>query len=234
MRPVDLARAARVTPQTVRNLEAQNVLPTAERTASGYRKYGPTHLSALHAYRALTRAHGAPTARSVMVAITAGDIATGTAGVDTAHATLHAQREEIDGLARALQTIGGEQPHDLAAMDRVSIGELAEMLGVRTSALRVWEAAGLLRSMRDGAHGYREYNESQVQAARVIHLLRQGGYLFDHIRPVIAALNGAGSTEALTTAITGRREALNQRSRHALHAAGLVHSYLEVLEGVEA
>lgn len=45
MRPVDLARAARVTPQTVRNLEAQNVLPAAERTASGYRRYGPTHLT---------------------------------------------------------------------------------------------------------------------------------------------------------------------------------------------
>lgn len=234
MRPVDLARAAQVTPQTVRNLEAQNVLPTAERTASDYRRYGPAHLSALHAYRALTRAHGAPIARSIMVAITAGDIATGIAEVDAAHVALHAQREELDDLALALQTIGGEQSHELTAMDRVSIGELAEMLGVRTSALRIWEAAGLLSSMRDGAHGYREFTESQVQAARVIHLLRQGGYLFDGIRPVIAALNAARSTEALTAAITERREALYQRSRHALHAAGLVHAHLEDLESAEA
>ncbi|MBK0419012.1 MerR family DNA-binding transcriptional regulator [Leucobacter sp. CSA1] len=234
MRPVDLARAAQVTPQTVRNLEAQNVLPAAERTASGYRRYGPTHLSALHAYRTLTRVHGAPTARSIMVAITAGDIATGVAEVDAAHTALHAQREELDDLALALQMIGREQPRVQNATDRVSIGELAEMLGVRTSALRVWEAAGLLRAMRDGAHGYREYNEPQVQAARVVHLLRQGGYLFDRIRPAIAALNGAGSTEALTAAITERREALNRRSRHALHAAGLVHAYLEALEIAEA
>ena len=234
MRSVDLARTARVTPQTVRNLEAQNVLLAAERTASGYRRYRPAHMSALHAYRALTRAHGAPSARSIMVAITAGDIATGIAEVDAAHAALHAQREELDDLALALQTIGGAQSHAHAAMDRVSIGELSEMLGVRTSALRVWEAAGLLRSMRGGAHGYREYNESQVQAARVIHLLRQGRYLFDRIRPVIDALNGAGSTEALTAAITERREALNQRSRHALHAAGLIDAYLEILESAEA
>lgn len=234
MRPVDLARAAQVTPQTVRNLEAQNVLPAAERTTNGYRRYGPTHMSALHAYRALTRAHGAPTARSIMVAITAGDIATGIAEVDAAHAPLHAQRQEIDGLARALQSIGREQPRMQTAVDRVSIGELAEMLGVRTSALRIWEAAGLLSSMRDGAYGYREFTESQVQAARAIHLLRQGGYLFDRIRPVIAALNGAGSTEALTAAITERREALNQRSRNALRAAGLVHAHLEVLESAEA
>lgn len=137
-----------------------------------------------------------------MVAITAGDIATGIAEVDTAHAALHAQRQEIDGIARALQTIGREQPHVQNATDRVNIGELAEMLRVRTSALRVWEAAGLLSSMRDGAHGYREFTESQVQAARVIHLLRQGGYLFDPIRPVIAALNGTESTEALTAVIT--------------------------------
>ncbi|MCA0378122.1 MAG: MerR family DNA-binding transcriptional regulator [Actinobacteria bacterium] len=50
MRPVDLACAAQVTPQTVRNLEAQNVLPAAQRTARDHRRYGPTHLSALHAY----------------------------------------------------------------------------------------------------------------------------------------------------------------------------------------
>lgn len=169
-----------------------------------------------------------------MVAITAGDIATGVAELDAAHAALHAQREKLDDLARALQTIGREQPRVQNATDRVSIGGLAEMLGVRTSALRVWEAAGLLRSMRDGAHGYREYNESQVQAARVIQLLRQGRYLFDRIRPVIAALNGAGSTEALIVVITERREALNQRSRHALHAAGLIHAHLEDLESAEA
>lgn len=231
MPPVDLARTAQVTPQAVRNLEAQNVLPAAERTASGYRRYRPTHMSGLHAYRALTRAYGAPTARSIMVAITAGDIATGIAEVDAAHAALHAQREELDDLALALRTIGGEQSHELAAMDRVSIGELSEMLDVRTSALRVWEVAGLLRSMRDGAHGYREYTEAQVQAARVIHHLRQSGYLFDRIRPILAALNGAGPTEALTAAITECREGLNQRS---LHAARLVHAYLEVLESAEA
>lgn len=234
MRPIDLARAASVTPQRVRNLEAQNVLPAAVRSASGYRRYGPVHLSALHAYRALTRAHGAPTARSIMVTITTGDIAAGIAEVDAAHAALHAQRQEIDDLAHALESIGREQPHMRAAADRVSIGDLAEMLGVRTSALRVKETAGLLSSMRDGAHGYREYTERQVQAARVIHLLRQGGYLFDRIRPVITALNGAGSTEALAAAITERREALGQRSRHALHAAGLVHAYLEVLESAKA
>lgn len=145
MRPVDLARAAQVTPQTVRNLEAQNVLPAAERTAIGYRRYGPAHLSGLHAYRALTPAHGAPTERSIMIAITAGDIATGGAEVDAAHAALHAQREELDDLALALQTIGREQPRVQTATDRVSIGELAEMLGTRTSVLRVWEAAGLLK-----------------------------------------------------------------------------------------
>lgn len=234
MRPVDLARAAGVTPQTVRNLEAQNVLPAAERSASGYRRYEAIHLSALHAYRALARAHGAPVARNIMVAITAGDIATGLARVDAAQAALHTQRRELDDLAIALRTVNDEQPPAHAAVDRVRIGELAEMLGVRTSALRVWEDAGLLSSTRDDALGYREYTEPQAHAARVIHLLRQGGDLFDRIRPVINALNGAGSTDALTTAITERCEALDQRSRHAIRAAGMVDAHLELLERVEA
>lgn len=164
-----------------------------------------------------------------MVAITAGGIATGAAEVDAAHAALHVQREELDDLTIGLQSIGGDQSHELTAMDRVSIGELAEMLGMRTSALRGWEAAGLLSSTRDGVHGYRQFSESQAQTARVIHLLRQGGYLFERIRPVIAALSGTGSIEALTDAITERREALDQRSHHALQAA----RFLEVIEGIE-
>lgn len=107
------------------------------------------------------------------------------------------------------------------------------MLGVRTSALRVWEAAGLLSSRRDGPHGYRAYTEPQIQTARVIHLLRQGGYLFERIRPVLDALHRAGSTETLMSAITERHEVLAQRFCDAIHAAALVDAYVQLLDGTE-
>ena len=48
-----------------------------------------------------------------------------------------------------------------------SIGELARRFGVRCSALRYYEARGLLRPTRTGK-GYRVYGEDAVSALRFI------------------------------------------------------------------
>jgi Predicted transcriptional regulators len=65
------------------------------------------------------------------------------------------------------------------------IGELAHLLGVRTSTLRVWENAGLLAPRRLPVGQHRGYDADDVRDARVIRLLRQGQYRFTHIKPVI-------------------------------------------------
>src|SRR5436190_1694120 len=63
------------------------------------------------------------------------------------------------------------------------IGEVAAYLGVRTSALRVWEAAGLLVPKRERGTRYRTYGPADVRDARMIHMLRQDRYPLDRIRP---------------------------------------------------
>ena len=68
MRPVDLARAAGVSTQQVRNLEASGALPEAERSASGYRRYDELHLAALLAYQALAAGMGSNDARALLAA----------------------------------------------------------------------------------------------------------------------------------------------------------------------
>ena len=111
------------------------------------------------------------------------------------------------------------------------VGELAHRLGVRTSALRVWEAAGLLAPTREPGTKYRRYGPEQVRDARVIHMLRQGRYYFEQIKPVIDGLRRTGSTEALRDAIAERRAAHDRQTKAMLHGAALLHELITEEQG---
>ncbi|WP_217644458.1 MerR family DNA-binding transcriptional regulator [Geodermatophilus amargosae] len=66
LRTVDVARRAGYSVQQVRDLEADGVLPPADRTASGYRTFAEVHVRAALAYRSLAAAVGAVHARELV------------------------------------------------------------------------------------------------------------------------------------------------------------------------
>jgi DNA-binding transcriptional MerR regulator len=225
MRPVDLARRAGVSTQQVRNLEAAGVLPPVARSATGYRRYDRGHLTALLAYQALAAGHGAPIAREVMVAVGRDDRARALALIDASHAGLAEQRQTLDDTSETLGAVVAQAAAPVAG-GGLRVGELARRLGVRPSTLRVWEAAGLLAPDRERGTRYRVYGPADVRDARVIHVLRQGGYLFDRIRPVIDGIRGTGSTDALRGAVEERRAALTARAEAMLAGAAHLHAHL--------
>ncbi|MER6322586.1 MerR family transcriptional regulator [Streptomyces coelicoflavus] len=234
LRTVDLARAAGLSTQQVRNYEDAGVLPPAGRTDAGYRVFGERHRDALLAYRALQPGYGAVTATRVMRAVHDGDVAGALALVDAAHAALHEERVSLRAAGEALEALAGQEataapapapsgdgPHELR------IGEVAALVGVRTSALRVWEEAGLLAPGREHGTGYRVYGPADVRDARVVRALRRSHHLFEQIRPVLEDLRRAGSSDALRAAVEARGRALTARTRSMLAGAGALHAYLE-------
>ncbi|WP_314174877.1 MerR family transcriptional regulator [Streptomyces winkii] len=229
LRPVDLARAAGVSAQQIRNYEASGILPPASRTESGYRKFTERHRSALLAYRALARGHGPVAAQAVMLAVHDGDVPRALALVDEGHASLHEQRRSLREAARALEAIAGGDPEAHTGRPPrpdLRIGEVAAHIGVRTSALRVWEDAGLLTPRRDPATGYRRYGAREVRDARLVDTLRRSRYPLPRIAGVLDGLRRTGSTDALREAVAQRREELDRLSRAMLEGAGLLHGYL--------
>src|SRR5215469_1015266 len=58
VRPIDLARAVGVSPQTIRGYERVGFLPPAERTPTGQRRYGPHHAQAIQAARTMIAGYG--------------------------------------------------------------------------------------------------------------------------------------------------------------------------------
>lgn len=224
MRPVDLARAAGVSTQQVRNLEAVGALPEAERSASGYRRYGERHLAALLAYTALVPGLGAPSARAILAAVGEGRLREAAALLDAAHAALHQGRASLAEIERTLAAAVEQEPA-ADAPDGLRVGELARLLGVRTSALRVWEAAELLTPAREPGTGYRLYSAQDVRDARIIQTLRESFYLFDRIRPIIDGLRRTGGSEALRAALADRRESLDRRSWALVEGTARLWSY---------
>ncbi|MEI5527264.1 MerR family transcriptional regulator [Streptomyces brasiliscabiei] len=231
LRPVDLARLAGVSTQQIRNYEEAGVLPPVPRTASGYRVFGDAHRRALLTYRALSKGYGAVAATRIMRTVHEGDVPGALALVDAAHAALHAERVSLRATSEALRTLAGEPPEDDVPGADLLIGEVAALLGVRTSTLRVWEAAGLLSPRRERGTGYRHYAPHEVRDARFVLALRRSHYLLDDIRPVLDDLRREGGTEALRTAVTGRRIALTARTAAMLEGAGHLHTYLEPPHG---
>ncbi|MGV4891144.1 MerR family transcriptional regulator [Streptomyces viridosporus] len=226
LRSVDLARLAGLSTQQIRNYEDAGVLPPAARTASGYRVFGEVHRRALLAYRALLKGYGPVTATPVMRCVHDGDVPGALALVDAAHAALHEERNALRAAREALESLAGEDPAPPPASPDLRIGEVAALLGVRTSALRVWEAAGLLTPRRERGTGYRVFGPADVRDARLVHTLRRGHHLFDRIRPVLDGLRREGSGEALRAALDARDEALTARTRAMLEGAGALHAYL--------
>lgn len=226
LRPVDLARLCGVSTQQIRNYEEAGVLPPVPRTDSGYRVLGDAHRRALLTYRALSKGYGAVAATRIMRTVHEGDVPGALALVDAEHAALHAERVSLRATSEALRTLAGEPPEDDVPGTDLLIGEVAALLGVRTSTLRVWEAAGLLSPRREPATGYRHYTPEEVRDARFILALRRNHYLLDHIRPVLDGLRREGSTAALRAAITNRATALSVSSRAMLEGAGRLHTYL--------
>lgn len=226
LRPVDLARTVGVSAQQVRNYEDAGVLPPVPRSESGYRQFSERHLTALHTFRALVPGFGIVAARSIMRTVHDGDVAGALALVDAEHAALHDQRRQLHETGAALETVATVVPGPTVSASGLRVGEVARRLGVRPSALRTWEAAGLLTPSREPGTSYRTYTADDIRDAQLVNLLRQSRYGLAQVRLVLGELRRTGSTDALRAVVAQRHEQLTARALAMLDGAGRLHAYL--------
>ena len=237
-RAIALAQAAGISVQQVRNYVALGILPPVERTASGYRIFTAEHAEALLVARKLAEGHGWARTRTIMRAVHGRDLQTALAALDQGHAELDRERAEIARVLAAFGTVlrgpaaAGPRPRR-GARSGARIGEVAGAAGVRPSLLRLWERRGLLRPGRDPATGYRAYDEREVRAARVVALLRRGGYPFPIVRAVVEELRSTGSPERVRAELARREQQLRRRSLRRLRASAALYGYLERLRLAE-
>jgi DNA-binding transcriptional MerR regulator len=235
LRPIDLARATGVSTQTVRMYEQYGFLPSAERSATGYRRYTSRHLQAMCVARLAVSGFGWEQARRIMSCLHTGQGGRALSLVDACHADLYAQRTESERIVDALVSITqGPQFTHQAQTGRnfhiLGIGEAARKVGVRTSTLRYWEAQGVLRPARDPRTGRRTFGEAELARVELVALLRRAGYGLAAVAELAPALeNQLPSVERLRAAAYTRLRQLDNASQRCSRATAAVWDYLKGL-----
>ncbi|MEU2092476.1 MerR family transcriptional regulator [Nocardia beijingensis] len=226
LRTADVARRAGYSVQQIRNLERDGVLPTATRTATGYRRYGEVHVRSALAYRALAAGVGPVEAKRIVRAVHEEPSAQVLALLDAAHARLDRERTDLALAQRAAEVISAEPIADVRPSDAMSVAELAAALGVRPSTLRHWDAEGLVVPDRATPHGTRRYSPAQVRDARIVHQLRRAGYRVDTLKTLMPDLPRGHRSDDVEAALAARDASITARSRALLDAAAALAAVL--------
>ncbi|MER6286038.1 MerR family transcriptional regulator [Streptomyces sviceus] len=216
MRTTDVARESGYSAQQVRDLERLGVIPPARRSDNGYRSYTPLHVRALRAYRGLAAAAGPVEARRLLAELRTATVTEAAAAVDEVHARLARERAEVLRAQRALEGIQAEGAGE--DDDFMTITQLAQALGVRSSTLRFWEEEGLVLPERVTTLRARRYGPAAIRAARLVVALRAGGYGIPAVREVMASLDGADGLEDARRILRERLDRIAARSVALLRA----------------
>jgi DNA-binding transcriptional MerR regulator len=232
LRTIDMARAAGMSVQQVRNYESLGLLPPAERSKSGYRLYTQRHLAALKTARSLVAGYGWQLMPVIMQALHRGNLSVALATIDTRHAELASKRRECVQTLSALHALAA-QPDPVQSSrhpQQLRVGEAAKQVGVRVSALHFWEQQGLLHPLREQSSRYRLYDEQQMRRLRVVVLLREAGYDFKVIMSVLDEL-AANRPERAIVAVEKRREELTRTSWVCIEALACFQRYVSEFYG---
>jgi DNA-binding transcriptional MerR regulator len=204
LRTKDLAQAGHISVQQVRNYEASGLIPQAQRSPHGYRLYTPHHLAALKTVKSMVPGYGWPRTSAIMQALHRGDLSAALATIDECHAELAGKRLQVEQALSALRTLATQSAP-------LQNAHYPQQLRVGVSAVHFWEEQGLLHPLRDKSSHYRLYDEDQMRRLRVVALLREAGYTFNVIQPVLDEL-AAGRPEKAIAAVEKRREELTRVS----------------------
>lgn len=228
LRTKDLADAAHISVQQVRNYEASGFIPAVERSPSGYRRYTRQHLVALITARRLIGGYGWFLAQQIMQSVHQGQLAHALALIDERHAELARTRAQLEQTLKVLRVLAAQLPPAAThahGSRRIRVGAAARLVGVRVSALRFWEQQGLLQPIRENGSQYRLYDERQLRRLRIVALLRQANYDFAAIRTTLDELE-AGQPRRAVAAVEQRRNEVASLSWRCVEAMAALYAYM--------
>jgi DNA-binding transcriptional MerR regulator len=90
------------------------------------------------------------------------------------------------------------------------IGELAKRVGVSTSAIRFYEASGLLAASARGDNGYRDYGADALKRLQFIQLAQRLGFSLDSLRALFAQNHEHFPQEQILAGLQKRRAEIAQ------------------------
>ena len=117
----------------------------------------------------------------------------------------------------------------MTAATTLSIGEVAEAVGVGVQAIRFYEREGLLGAPARTKAGYRQYAASAIDQLRFIRRAQELGFTLKEIRELIAleTVEGADCDEvcgAATAKVNAIQKKIDDLARMKAELEKLIHS----------
>lgn len=210
----DLARAVGIHANTVRRYAEKGLIPPAERSPAGYRRFTQRHVDCL---RVAWLVKSGPFAgfpihllgKRLLQALVADRVELALALAQRRLALVRREQEQAELAAQELERWAQEQPEP--GPPTLHIGQVAFALGISIDVVRSWDRNGLLEVPRDPRNGYRLYGEQELSRLRIIRLLWRAGYSLSAILRMLYQLD-EGATDDLRYALNTPRPDEETRS----------------------
>lgn len=112
----------------------------------------------------------------------------------------------------------------------MKIGELARQTGMAASAIRFYEARGLLSKVRRGANGYRDYPPETVQLLAIIGQAQQAGFSLDEIKQLVPADIGTWQQAPLLAALKAKVSDIEALEASLAHSKQQLQTLIQLVE----
>jgi len=227
--PKQIAEFFKVSTTTLRRYEDQGLIPDVPRTESNHRYYTKLHFQAFITVRALLQGYEIPIVYEVMRKIKARDF-------NSAIWLINVQQYEMEKEKKRVEKILAMVKHadftiHAKVKDSMSIGEVADIAGVNTSAIRHWENEGLIDSKRDKNNGYRIYSTTELRKILLISSLRKTIYYIENMRELLDELD-TQNLEKLEQAYTLALGNLNEKLQVQFAGIAELSNYINMLKTI--
>lgn len=190
--PKQIAANLKISTTTLRRYEEQGLIPKVQRTKSNHRIYEPIHLQAFIAIRALLQGHEIPVVYEVMRMIKNGSFEKALWLINEQQYHIQVEKKRVEEILFMIQKADFITYKNIKLKDWMSIGEAAELAGINTSAIRHWEAEGLIHSERKKENGYRMFTVSELRKILVISSLRKTVYYIENMKELLNEIDTPG------------------------------------------
>lgn len=225
--PKQIAEFIKVSTTTLRRYEEQGLIPDVPRTNGNHRYYTQVHFQAFITIRSLLQCYEIPVVYEVMRNIKGQDVKTAFWLINTQQYEIEKEKKRVEEILEMIKNTDFKTYRKVK--ENMTIGEVAMIAGVNTSAIRHWEKEGLIHSERDKENGYRLFSINELRKILLISSLRKTIYYIENMRELIHDLDTQNFKE-IDRSFTLALENLNERLLKQFNGIGELTRYVELID----
>lgn len=187
LKGIEVARLCNVSTSTLKHYEEWGLVPEIPRAENGYRVYTDVHAAYYLCVVKMNIGFGMKFVKEIMPMIQKGETTEVLWKINQEQVQLQKERRQAEQVVEMLEVEEIEWfERSRKKKDHYTIGEVAEIAGVATSAIRHWEKEDLIEPVRNQESGYRMYSPADVRKILIIRTVSRAAWSLDVVRVVLS------------------------------------------------